>query len=94
MKTRVERRLADTQRQLERAREDVRILEEQVATWNDTLEELRVKALVSETPLQSAEYNDMARHVTAARDELQRRRSDVSHLNDSRDALLREWAPQ
>ena len=51
----VKRRLGDLQRQLAQARESLGVLEEQVAVWNDALDDARIRALVSETPLQSKE---------------------------------------
>ena len=55
----VKRRLGDLQRQLAQARESLGVLEEQVAVWNDALDDARIRALVSETPLQSKEYEDL-----------------------------------
>ena len=50
------RHIDDLQRQLNQARESLHILEEQVALWRDNLDEARIRALVSETPLQTKEY--------------------------------------
>lgn len=90
----VQRRLEDIQRQIRHARESEAILKEQVAEWNDSLEELRIRALVSETPLQAAEYEELAKHVLAARRELERRQSEISKMIDRRDNLLRQWQPK
>jgi len=88
------RRLEDVQRQLSVARESLAVLEEQVAVWNDALEDARIRALVSETPMVSHEYDDLSRHVAAANAEMLRRRDDVVHLTTTRDELLREWKPK
>jgi chromosome segregation ATPase len=90
----VKRRLEDVQRQLAQARESLAVLEEQVAVWNDALDDARIRALVSETPLQSKEYEELARHVTAANVEMKRRSSEVRELVRARDELLREWSPK
>jgi hypothetical protein len=88
------RHLEDLQRRLSAARESQRILEEQVTVWNDALDDARIRALVSETPIQTHDYNDLSRHVVAANAELQRRSSEVRSLIVERDELLREWNPK
>lgn len=88
------RHLQDVQRRLSAARESQRILEEQVAVWNDALDDARIRSLVSETPLQTQEYNELSRHVMAANAELARRIAEVRGLTGERDELLREWIPK
>jgi hypothetical protein len=90
----VQRRLEDVQRQLAQARESLSVLEEQVAVWNDALDDARIRALVSETPLQSKEYEELSRHVMVANAEMRRRSLDVGELVAARDELLRVWTPQ
>jgi uncharacterized protein YeeX (DUF496 family) len=90
----VKRHIDDVQRQLSQARESLRVLEEQVVVWRDNLEEARIRALVAETPLQTKEFEELARHVQVAEAEMQRRRDDVSELVAKRDELLRDWTPQ
>jgi hypothetical protein len=89
----LKRRLEDVQRQLAQARESLAVLEEQVAVWNDALDDARIRALVSETPLQSKEYDELSRHVMVANAEMQRRANEVRELKTQRDDLLREWTP-
>ena len=72
----------------------MKVLEEQVAVWNDALEDARIRALVSETPQQSHEYEELSRHVYAANAELTRRIHDVDELAATRDELLRDWIPK
>ncbi|MFI5035714.1 MAG: hypothetical protein ACHQFZ_05870 [Acidimicrobiales bacterium] len=88
------RHLEDIQRRLSAARESLKILEEQVLVWNDALDDARIRSLVSETPLQAAEYSELSRHVIAANAELLRRSADVRGLVAERDELLREWTPE
>ncbi len=90
----MKRRLADVQRQLAQARESLAVLEEQVEVWNDALDDARIRALVSETPLQSKEYDELSRHVMVANAEMQRRSGEVRELVTARDELLREWTPK
>lgn len=90
----VKRRLEDVQRQLSHARESLAVLQEQVAVWNDALDDARIRALVSETPLQSKEYDELSRHVMVANAEMKRRAQEVRELTATRDELLREWTPK
>ena len=62
------------------AREPERVLEEQVMVWNDALEDSRIRALVSETPLQVEEYDELSRHVAVANAEMKRRVEEVREL--------------
>ncbi|MEI6710584.1 MAG: hypothetical protein WCL17_06355 [Actinomycetota bacterium] len=94
MTTRSEKRHIDgVQRQLLLSRESLRILEEQVALWRENLEEVRIRALVAETPLQTKEYEELLRHVQVAETEMHRRREDELQLIRKRDELLRDWVP-
>lgn len=72
----------------------MRVLEEQVAHWDETLEDARIRSLVSETPQTQAEYNELSKHVVAARAEMQRRMHEVGTLMGERDDLLRDWVPK
>lgn len=90
----MKRRLVDVQRQLAQARESLAVLEEQVEVWNDALDDARIRALVSETPLQSKEYDELSRHVMVANAEMLRRSGEVRELVTARDELLREWTPK
>ena len=89
-----QRRLEDLQRRLMAARESLSVLEEQVQVWNDALDDARIRSLVSETPLQQQEYNELSRHVAAANAEMKRRSQEVRALMTERDELLREWTPK
>jgi hypothetical protein len=64
MGTRLQKRhLEDLQRRLSAARESLGVLQEQVAVWNEALEDARIRSLVSETPLQTHDYHELSRHV-------------------------------
>ena len=88
------RRLEDVQRQLSLARESLNVLQEQVVVWNDALDDARIRALVSETPLQAHDYDELSRHVAVANAEMNRRADDVRELIEARDELLRDWSPK
>jgi hypothetical protein len=88
------RRLEDVQRELSMARESLNVLEEQVAVWNDALDDARIRALVAETPQQAHDYDDLSRHVSVANAEMKRRLQEVRELTEARDELLRNWTPK
>jgi alpha-D-ribose 1-methylphosphonate 5-triphosphate diphosphatase PhnM len=91
---RTARQLRDLQSRVERSRESCRILEEQVAVWTEAGDELRLRALMSETPLAQFEFTDVQRHVEVARKELERRRQELDEIVAERDEMLREWNPK
>ncbi|MDA8355255.1 MAG: hypothetical protein M0Z95_02895 [Actinomycetota bacterium] len=83
----LERRIRDVHQRLVRARQELAVLDEQIAVVDEEAEEARVRALVSETPLAAHEYTDVKRHADAMQrarvslqslvDELTRRRDDL-----------------
>ena len=84
----LERRIRDTHARLVRAREELAILDKQLVAVRESLDEARVRSLVSETPLATQEHNEAARHADAmvrARDAL---RKVVSDLERRQDELL------
>ena len=84
----LERRIRDVHTRLVRAREELAVLDEQLAIVQESADEARVRALVSETPLATQEHNDAARHADAmarARDAL---RKTVADLEFRQDELL------
>lgn len=89
-----QRQLEALQGRLTKARESLRVLQEQVSVWNDALEEARIRSLVSETPQLTADYNELSKHVVVATAEMHRRVSEVQALLHERDELLRTWNPE
>ena len=68
-----------------RAREELAVLEEQLAVVVESADEARVRGLVSETPLATHEHNEAARHADAmvkAREALQKAVADLEHRQD------------
>jgi hypothetical protein len=64
-RTLLERRIRDVHARLVRAREDLAVLDEQLAVVRESADEARVRALVSETPLATQEHGEATRHVDA-----------------------------
>jgi hypothetical protein len=61
----LERRIRDVHARLVRAREELAVLDEQLAVVLESADEARVRALVSETPLATREHDEAARHADA-----------------------------
>jgi hypothetical protein len=61
----LERRIRDVHARLVRAREELAVLDEQLAVVMESADEARVRSLVSETPLAAHEHNEAARHADA-----------------------------
>ena len=63
-RTTLERRLSDAHERLVRARAELAVLDEQLLVVNEIADDTRLRALVSETPLASKEYDEANRHAT------------------------------
>jgi hypothetical protein len=73
---RIQRNLSDLGESLNRAREELRIVEEQLLYQSDVFEEAKTRMLVSETPVADREFR-------IARDDLER-------LQQQRDRVIAE----
>ncbi|HUQ62505.1 MAG TPA: hypothetical protein VM121_01975 [Acidimicrobiales bacterium] len=84
----VEKRLSVAAERLKRLRGELQVVDEQLASLADSADELRIRSLVSETPLADREHQDAQKHADA----MARHRADVlksiSDLEKSRDQLL------
>ncbi len=61
----LERRLSDSSQRLKRLRSDLAVADEQLAALADTVEETRLRALVSETTGAKREFRQAQRHADA-----------------------------
>ena len=84
----IERRLADSAKRLKRAREELAVTEEQAAALNETAEEARLRALVSETPLANKEYQEAQRHADAMERARRVVLGSIADLQRAQDELL------
>ena len=84
----VEKRLSETSARLRKAREELRVIDEQMAFFADAADETRIRALVSETPVADKEHHEAQRHADA----MARHRADlvesIAELERSQDELL------
>jgi hypothetical protein len=87
-KTLIERRLTEVSRRLKRAREDLAVLEEQLAVLNDAAEDARLRALVSETPLANKEHQEAQRHADAMERSRKALVLTVAELRQTQNELL------
>lgn len=84
----LERRLSGVAERLRQLREELGVVDEQLAHLADAADEMRLRALVSETPLADREHQEAQRHADAMR----RRRAEVlaavAQLEAAQDDLL------
>jgi hypothetical protein len=81
----LERRIRDVHTRLLRAREELAVLDEQLAVVQESADEARVRSLVSETPLATQEHNEATRHadaMTRAREALCKSVTDLERRQD------------
>ena len=84
----LERRIRDVHARLVRAREELAVLDEQLAVVTEAAEDARLRALVSETPLAAHEYTEVRRHAEAMTRAREAMSSQVHDLQRRRDELL------
>lgn len=84
----IERRLRETGDRLRRLREELRVVEEQLAHLADDADDKGLRALVSETPGADFEYRDARRHVEAMRAHRDGVVENIRELETRQDHLL------
>ena len=84
----IERKLFDVAQRLKRAREELAVIEEQLAVMSDAADEARIRSLVSETPLANREYSEAQRHADAMERSRRTLEAEVAELQHSQDELL------
>jgi glutathione S-transferase len=90
----VEKRLAEARDEVRRLRENLRVLDEQVAYQESVADDATTRAAVAGTPQADRERRETGedlRRVRRQRDELTRR---IQALTDEQDALLERLASQ
>ena len=84
----IERRLREVNGRLRRAREELAVLEEQLAVFADAADEARVRALVSETPLADREHREAQKHADAMARSRAAALASIAELERALDDLL------
>jgi uncharacterized protein YbcC (UPF0753/DUF2309 family) len=84
----IERRLTDVHARLQKAREELAVIDEQLEVLADHAEQARLRALVSETPLANKEYQEAQRHADAMARSRRMVVTSVDELQLAQDDLL------
>lgn len=85
-----ERRLTQVATRLRTLRDELAMIDEQLAHLADDAEELALRELVSETPSASFESNDARKHVNAMRRHRDHVVAEIAQLEARQDRLLDE----
>jgi chromosome segregation ATPase len=84
----IERRLRDAHERLVRARDELAVLDEQLAVVNEIADDTRIKALVAETPLAAKEHDEASRHASALLRTREALAVQIADLERRQDELL------
>ena len=86
--SRIERRLMDVNKRLQRAREESAVLEEQLSALAEAADEMRIRALVSDSPMADREYREAERSAEAMRRSRDACKALIAELEQAQDELL------
>jgi hypothetical protein len=86
--TRTERRLVDVNQRLQRAREELVVLDQQLVALSDDADDARVRALVSDSPMADRDYREAERAAEAMRRSRAAMAATIAELERSQDELL------
>ena len=86
----IKRRLAALSTEIQAAREEIAMLDEQVAHFSDAAEDLRLRAMVSETPLAEKEHREASKTVNNLTKDRATWADRLSSLEAKQDQLLDE----
>ncbi|HET7489857.1 MAG TPA: hypothetical protein VFJ85_18155 [Acidimicrobiales bacterium] len=89
----VERRLRQATARLREAREELTVLDHQVAALAEEAEDLRVRSLVGDSPLADKEYKEAQRTVEAMSRSRAATAADIAKLERTIDDLLERFVP-
>lgn len=84
----LERHLVDVSERLKRMRAELGVTEEQLVFLEEEADEVRLRALVAETPLADVEARDARRHADALARHRDALRKTVRELEGEQDQLL------
>jgi len=83
----------DIAARLKRARQELAVLEEQLAVFVDTAEETRVRSLVSDSPEAAHEHKEAQRHADAMARSRVAALASIAELERTQDELLDKLVP-
>ena len=84
----IERRLFDLAQRLKRAREELAVIEEQLAALSDAADDARLRSMVSETPLAHRDYTEAQRHADAMQRTRDTVAGSIAEMQAAQDDLL------
>jgi hypothetical protein len=84
----LQRRLVDVSERLKRIRAELAVTEEQLVFLEEEADDVRLRALVAETPLADVEARDARRHADALARHRDSLRKTVEELGREQDQLL------
>jgi CHAD domain-containing protein len=84
----VERRLREVGQRLGQLRDELRIADEQLLHLDETADDARLRALVSETPVAEREHREAARHAESMRAHRASVAAEIERLEHTQDELL------
>ena len=84
----IEKSLAELGARLARAREELRIVEEQILFQTDVLEEAKTRMLVSETPIAEKEHRIARDDLERLTRQRHRAEAQIAELRSAQDRLL------
>ena len=84
----VQRKLQDLQARVTSLRAEIVVLNEQIEVIDEEVEDLRVRAVVAETPLAAREHAEAARHAALAHRARAEAADTLQALESERDSLL------
>ncbi|MGH9093654.1 MAG: hypothetical protein ACRDXE_00685 [Acidimicrobiales bacterium] len=84
----IERRLFDLAQRLARSREELAVIDDQLAALTEAADEARVRSLVSETPLAHREYTEAQRHADAMARTRANITATIGEMQHAQDELL------
>lgn len=89
----MERRLRQATARLREAREELVVLDQQLASLTEDADDLRVRSLVGESPLADREHRDAKRSVEAMTRSRAATTAEIAKLERSIDELLERFVP-
>ncbi len=89
----VERRLRQVTAQLRKAREELVVIDEQLAALADEADDARVRALVGDSPLAQREHREAQSHVDAMTRSRAATVAAIAELERTVDELLERFVP-
>jgi hypothetical protein len=84
----IERRLRDVHERLKRARQELSVLDEQLAALNEDVDDTKVRAVVDESLLSQREHREAQRHADAMARSRDKVLASIAELERSQDELL------